>query len=231
MMFSSWNCGSLFEKKKLLSTRGTRLTQLKSTMAVRIVRQMKTLVSWFNGKARFIVHILLKIGCRVKQVETSPELILPSSYIHLWFVNINMKKKSLNQPKEDIMKNGIVFLIAGFICFMAATMDAHAMLLQGPDNFSSPYPSVLGQPINVLPPGFVTINVGDEIYYYCSGVFYQMIMRDQQYVVVPPPIGAVVFNIPQGYQLMLINGTSYYEYQGVYYKRVLEGYKVINPPV
>jgi len=129
------------------------------------------------------------------------------------------------------MKNILVLTVLAFIWGAAVTPQAHAQLLQGPNNFYSPYPPVLSHPIDILPQGFITIRVGDETYYYSNGFFYQKVIRDQQYVVVPPPIGGVVFSIPQGYQLMLINDMSYYVYQGVYYKRVLEGYKVIYPPV
>lgn len=125
----------------------------------------------------------------------------------------------------------------GFIVVwtIVCPLPARAFYLQQSIEFSqpnhSPYPYVLSQPINILPQGFVTINVGDDTFYYCNGVFYQRIMRDQKYVIVPPPIGAVVFNIPQGYELMFMDGLTYYEYQGVYYKRTLAGYKVIYPPV
>lgn len=126
------------------------------------------------------------------------------------------------------MKNILAFI---FIWVAGSITQAHAQLLQGPGELYSPYPHVLGQPIDILPHGFITINVEDETYYYCNGIFYQKVILEQKYTVVPPPIGAVVFTIPQGYQLMLIDGVSYYEYEGVYYKRVLEGYKVIFPPV
>jgi hypothetical protein len=128
------------------------------------------------------------------------------------------------------MKNIPVLLVFVFTWVMGG-VQAYAQFLQAPSEPYSPYPHVLSQPIDILPHGFITINVGYETYYYCNGIFYQKIMRDQKYVIVPPPIGAVVFTIPQGYQLMLIDGISYYEYQEVYYKRVLEGFKVISPPV
>lgn len=96
--------------------------------------------------------------------------------------------------------------------------------------YSNPYPAVLSPAIDILPHGFVTINLDDETFYYCNGIFYQKIMHDQKYLVVPPPIGAMVFDIPAGYQYMLIDGTAYYVYQGVYYVRVLDGYKVVLPP-
>jgi len=121
------------------------------------------------------------------------------------------------------MKNIPLLLVFIFTWVMGELPEVQA--------FSPPYPYVLSQPIGLLPSGFVTINVGEETYYYCSGIFYQRIIREQKYVIVPPPIGAVIFSIPQGYELTFIDGVSYYEYQGVYYKRVLEGYKVIYPPV
>jgi hypothetical protein len=93
------------------------------------------------------------------------------------------------------------------------------------------YPSVLSQPIDVLPAGTITLFVGTEIYYYFNGIFFQKNVLEQQYFIVPPPIGAVVFNIPQGYQMVVLNGISFYESAGVFYKRVLEGYKVVRPPV
>lgn len=129
------------------------------------------------------------------------------------------------------MMNRPLLLILIFIWVAASATSAQALLLQGPNELYSPYPYVLSRPIDILPQGSITINVGDETYYYCKGIFYQKIVLEQKYVIVPPPIGAVVFTIPQGYQLMLINGTTYYEYEGVYYKRDLEGYKVIYPPV
>jgi hypothetical protein len=131
------------------------------------------------------------------------------------------------------MKNIPVLLVLILIWVMGGV--AQAFYLQPSIEFHyprySPYPPVLGPAIDILPSGFVTINVGDETYYYCNGIFYQKIMRDQKYAIVPPPIGAVVFSIPQGYQYMFIDGISYYAYEGVYYKRVLEGYRVIYPPV
>jgi hypothetical protein len=106
-----------------------------------------------------------------------------------------------------------------------------AEMVKGPAIEYPPYPYVLSRSLDNLPHGFITIRAGDETYYYSNGFFYQMQMRIQKYIMVPPPIGAVVFNIPPGYQLMLVNGMTLYEYQGVFYKRVLDGFKVIFPPV
>jgi len=157
-----------------------------------------------------------------------------SSSFHLPFVNVKAVKMHDTFEGEVAMRN-IKFLSAFLLLGMIHwTTQAHALVLQGsiesPYPYSSPYPSVVSQAIDILPPGFITITVDDETYYYCRGIFYQRIMRDQKYVVVPPPIGAIVFTIPQGYQYMFIDGISYYVYEGVYYVRVLDGYKVISPP-
>lgn len=133
------------------------------------------------------------------------------------------------------MTNKILIFLLSIWGFMGSYVSAQAFVLQNSVEFAyphdTPYPNALGQPIDILPQGYVTITVGDETYYYSQGVFFQKIMKDQKYLIVPPPIGAIVFSIPQGYQQILVNGMSFYEYQGVYYKQVLEGYKVIYPPV
>jgi len=106
--------------------------------------------------------------------------------------------------------------------------QAYALM---PGGYGSLYPQVLSQPIDILPSGTITLIVGPETYYYANGVFFQKVILEQKYVMVPPPIGAVVFHLPLGYKLMLIDGITFYEYQGVFYKRVLDGYKVIYPLV
>jgi hypothetical protein len=93
------------------------------------------------------------------------------------------------------------------------------------------YPLVISQPLAVLPPGSTTVIVGPQTFFYHEGIFFQKSMRDQKYVVVPPPIGAVVHAIPEGFQMIMQQGLALYEYNGVYYRRVLEGFKVIPPPV
>ncbi len=132
------------------------------------------------------------------------------------------------------MKNMIFLLVFSFTWLISGPKQAHAFYVQDSIELSypkySPYPYMLGQPIDILPQGFITINVSDENFYYCNGIFYQRIMRDQKYMVVPPPVGGVVYTIPQGYQYMFIDGVVYYECKGVYYQRVLDGYKVIFPP-
>jgi hypothetical protein len=129
-------------------------------------------------------------------------------------------------------------LLITVILLAALSTRVHAFLLEGPAQFyrasyQASYPGnatpyIVSDPIDILPPGFITIVAAGETYYYAKGIFYQKSLREQKYVIVPPPIGAVVFNIPQGYQMIIHNGVAYYAYGGVYYKRVLEGYQVIG---
>jgi hypothetical protein len=95
-----------------------------------------------------------------------------------------------------------------------------------------PFPSlaVLGQAVDALPSGFLTVVTRNDVYYYAKGIFYQKIVLLNKYVVVPPPVGETISEIPQAYQLMMVDGATYYEYAGVYYVRVLDGYRIIEPP-
>lgn len=126
-----------------------------------------------------------------------------------------------------------VLLLLAF-CSMVGMLPAHAFDFDQEGGFTTfqpyPYPQVLSPAIDNLPQGFNTILIGDETFYYSNGVFYQKIVRDAKYVVVPPPIGAVVFDLPVGYQYMFTNGKALYVSNGVYYKKVLEGYRVTFPP-
>lgn len=81
----------------------------------------------------------------------------------------------------------------------------------------------------VLPTKFVSIVIDGSQYYYCDGVFYRRGLY--KYVVVEPPVGAVVPALPLGYETIKINNMTYYRYQGVYYQLVIPaGYAVVPPP-
>jgi hypothetical protein len=129
------------------------------------------------------------------------------------------------------MKKLLAILLCLFAGAWVSVQTAHAQFMEEPGQFAAPpYPYITSPLITNLPEGFITIRVGLETYYYSNGDFFQKIMREQKYVLVPPPIGAVVFDLPTGYELMLVDDLSIYVFKGVYYKRVLEGYKVIFPP-
>jgi hypothetical protein len=79
-----------------------------------------------------------------------------------------------------------------------------------------------------LPNGFISIGFGGKKFFYAGGLFYQQYQRE--YIVVPPPDGAVVYAVPNGYSKVVIDGVVYYAYNGVYYSRVQQGYQVVQPP-
>ncbi len=130
------------------------------------------------------------------------------------------------------MKKTLTILNVGlFILSFAAIAYAESgyRVFYNPPNYE--YSSVLSQPIDVLPQGYITVFVNGNTYFYCDGMFYQRDVREQKYVVVPPPIGAVIYDMPTGYQLMIFQGKTFYEYNGVYYQRTLTGFRVIEPPI
>ncbi|MDE2028197.1 MAG: hypothetical protein KGK03_03215 [Candidatus Omnitrophica bacterium] len=129
----------------------------------------------------------------------------------------------------------IAVLLALMLSWLLPAVTAFALNVQRSVEltgaYASPYPPVLSPALERLPPGAVTVNAGNVIFYYAHGVFYQKVMLDQKYVIVPPPIGAVVYAIPPGWAYVFIDGISYYVSGGVYYERRLEGYRVAYPPV
>ena len=65
-------------------------------------------------------------------------------------------------------------------------------------------------------------------YYYWDGAYYTK--RDKEYVVVAPPIGAVVPTVPQGCEPLLIEGKTYYSCDDVSYLATPQGYQIVEEP-
>ncbi len=88
-----------------------------------------------------------------------------------------------------------------------------------------------GYHMHFLPAGYFTIWVGGARYYYYDGLYYSYV-GDGDYVLVDPPIGAYVAEIPPDFQPVSINGRMYYTNDGVYYILTEHhGYKVVPAPV
>lgn len=85
-----------------------------------------------------------------------------------------------------------------------------------------------GKFINVLPAGHRVVTVGKVRYHYRHGVFYKH--RGKKWIVVRPPIGAVVAVLTAAAVLVTVSGTPYYLCEGTYYKKVPAGYKVVEVP-
>ncbi len=70
-------------------------------------------------------------------------------------------------------------------------------------------------------PSYRTVWVNGVSYYYYYGTFYSYMAPSREYVVVAPPVGAIVESIPEGYEKIDINGNTYYTVGGVQYKAVI----------
>ncbi len=70
--------------------------------------------------------------------------------------------------------------------------------------------------------------VGGALYYHNAGAYYRN--TSSGYIVVRPPVGAVISVLPSGYQAAVVNGVVYYSYGGSYYQQVSNGYLVVADP-
>lgn len=85
-----------------------------------------------------------------------------------------------------------------------------------------------GMVVKVLPRGYRVLNFKNVKYYYRHGLFYRP--KGPRWVVVPPPIGAVVATLSATAILVNVLGRSYYLCEGTYYKKIPAGYKVVKAP-
>jgi hypothetical protein len=85
-----------------------------------------------------------------------------------------------------------------------------------------------GMVLNVLPQAYSQINVGGNPYYYDQGVYYQQ--ATSGYVVVTPPVGAIVAQLPPGSETIPYGPTVYYYGAGAFYVQNPQGFIVVEPP-
>lgn len=85
-----------------------------------------------------------------------------------------------------------------------------------------------GMFINTLPPDYSQIYVGGNPYYYDQGVYYQT--GPSGYVVVTPPLGAIVPQLPPGAAPIPYGPTVYYYAAGAFYVQQPQGFTVVAPP-
>ena len=86
-----------------------------------------------------------------------------------------------------------------------------------------------GLHLSFVPEGAFILGVDEARYYYYDGLYYSRM--GGEYVLVTPPIGAVVAAIPPEYQPVVVNGVTYYVDNGVYYVYTRYGYQVVPQPV
>ena len=87
-----------------------------------------------------------------------------------------------------------------------------------------------GMRIDVVSNTYLPVMAGGVNYYYEDGLYYAPDGR-HSYVLVEPPVGAIVPAIPAEYRPVMINGITYYTDNGIYYVYTRHGYRVVNPPV
>ena len=89
---------------------------------------------------------------------------------------------------------------------------------------------VLGATIATPPPYYTTVYVGSTNYIYSDGVFLEP--SGSSYVVVNPPVGAVVTYLPEGCTKIQTNNIMYYNCSDIYYQPFYQNgntvYKVIQ---
>ena len=86
-----------------------------------------------------------------------------------------------------------------------------------------------GRHVHFLPYSCFRVWSGPVWFWYYDGIYYRP--YGDEYVVVTPPVGAIVSVLPDDYYPVIIGGMTYYTDGTTYYQRVTQGYQVINPPV
>jgi len=131
----------------------------------------------------------------------------------------------------NILKIAAVVVLVGLISLYNPT-QALAWGGRDRDRRHQNYPHSRSYPYGRLtvemPHGAISLGFGSLRYYYQGGLFYRP--QRHNYIVVPPPSGAVVYQIPAQYNQVIIDGVVYYTYNGVYYSRVPQGFQVVQPP-
>ncbi len=92
----------------------------------------------------------------------------------------------------------------------------------------APVRAIRGQRVHDLPQ-HVSIIFNNQNYFYDDyGNCYQQ--QDGDYVVVQPPVGAVVPALPPGIVTVVVGPTTYYYLDGVFYVAQDNSFAVVNPP-
>lgn len=100
--------------------------------------------------------------------------------------------------------------------------------VRGGDFFYTPHYVPHGREFIDIPGEYMRLIIGGLEYYYWEGMFYRF--NGRRYIVVQPPVGAVVTAIPQGSQPVIVDGVAYYNINGVTYMWTSAGYQVVPQP-
>ncbi len=66
--------------------------------------------------------------------------------------------------------------------------------------------------------------------YFFEDCFFYMDQPDGYYVIVDPPIGAIIQELPDGSAQIIVGNQVYFAYQNTYYVQVPDGYQVVPRP-
>ncbi len=80
-------------------------------------------------------------------------------------------------------------------------------------------PAPVGIHVRVLPTGFHRVVSGSTVFFHFGGTFYRHNSNSNDYEVVAPPQGGVIYDLPDGAQQMTVDEKLYYEYNGTLYKK------------
>ncbi len=142
---------------------------------------------------------------------------------------------------RNIQNFSMVFLTAVFLVVCPKMSYAYSKSHQKESNHNRSYHNQphhsyryhdhprWGMSISWLPDSFINVRLGGSRYYYYDGLYYNRFGRE--YVIVAPPVGAVVHSIPTDFRPVVINGVTYYEDRGTYYVYTRAGYQVVSQPV
>jgi hypothetical protein len=86
-----------------------------------------------------------------------------------------------------------------------------------------------GVTLTALPGQCMQTSVGAVGYYYYDGVYFQP-TTTSSYVVVAPPLGAVVPELPEGAEPIIIDSTTWYYGAGAFYVQQQNGFAVVAAP-
>lgn len=87
--------------------------------------------------------------------------------------------------------------------------------------------AVVKHVVHKIPSRHAVVVHGRDRYHYYSGRFYRP--WNNGFILVRPPLGLVVLNIPLGSRMVLSAGITYHVFGDVYYRRVPMGYQVVEP--
>ena len=130
-----------------------------------------------------------------------------------------------SKKMSDKSRKKIVYVLIFIFLFASVTLpEANIALAQRHGGRNAP-----GKPIDRLPPGSKEVWVGRDRYFRHNNVFYRR--GPSGFIVVDPPIGALVLSLPLGAAALLIGGITYYVFEEIYYRHAPGGYVVVERPV